>query len=404
MTLKAIVFDYKTLFHRGPAVTAEMQVVLAWARDCGLRICILTTDPMNVKGLCIQHGYPEPDLHVQQADVPGRKNRGSHLWIDVVASGLGVENHRLLYVGGTRLDWRTAINSGVFFLHAQWLGPIPETCLVIESPRDIAFYASQFLMQEPRFSFSYDDPGRKLSLRCVLPAGATLPADPPKGSFTLQEVFTYHRAIGVGESRASDMLTLHAISSLYVEGMLPKGALFCVYPSSKVGRLSEELEQFVKPAASMVHGYYKDDLLVRAVEAPDTSLARVNARRAGRPSPVSIVNQVQTVHLGAGYRGKVRDKTVIVFDDFTTTGSSLEWARNLLVSAGARQVIALTIGKYSARYSTYDPKPGVLIDPFSLSTLGLYDFAEIEHQLAEDRANSGQMADLFSRAIKDVPW
>ncbi|WP_144120909.1 hypothetical protein [Catellatospora sichuanensis] len=404
MTLKAIVFDYKTLFHRGTAVTTEMQAVLAWAKSCGLRICILTTDPMNVRELCAQHGYPAPDLHIKRADVPEQKNRGSHLWIDVVSSGLGVDNHDLLYVGSTKLDWRTAINSGVFYLHAKWLGSNPETCLVIESPRDIASHASQFLMQEPRFSFSYDDPKRRLALRCVLPASATLPANPPKGSFTLQDVFTYHRPIDIGESRASDMLTLHAISSLYVEGMLPKGAFFCVYPSSKVGKLSKELEQFVKPAASLVHGYYKDDLLVRAVEAPDTSLARVNARKAGRPSPVSIANQVQTVHLGAGYRRKVKDKTVIVFDDFTTTGSSLEWARNLLVSAGARQVIALTIGKYSPRYATYDPKPGVLIDPFALSTLGLNDFSEVEHQLSEDPANSRQMADLFTRAIKDVPW
>jgi hypothetical protein len=220
----------------------------------------------------------------------------------------------------------------------------------------------------------------------------------------LQDVFTYHRSIDVGESRASDMLTLHAISSLYVEGMLPKGAFFCVYPGSKVGKLSEELEQFVKPAASLVHGYYKDDLLIRAVEAPDTSLERVNARRAGLPSPVSIVNQIHTVHLGSNYRYKVKDKTVIVFDDFTTTGSSLEWARNLFVAAGARQVIALTIGKYSTRYATYDTKPGVSIDPFTPSTLGLSDFTELTHQLPEDLTNSTTMVELFNREINDLVW
>ncbi|MFI7306983.1 hypothetical protein ACIBM8_27575 [Micromonospora aurantiaca] len=404
MTVKAIVFDYKTMFSRETAVIAEMQAILWWARDCGLRVCILTTDAMAVSTLCAQHGYPEPDLHVQQADVPQRKNRGSHLWIDVVAAGLGVANHDLLYVGSTSMDWRTAINSGVFYLHANWCRPNREKCFVIESPRDIAGYITQFLMPGPRFSFRYDDPGRKLALRSVLPASATLPASSPTGSFKLQDVFTYHKSIGVGQSKASDMLTFHAISSLYVEGMLPKGAYFCVYPSSKVGKLSEELEQFVKPAASLVHGYYKDDLLIRAAEAPDTSLARVNARRAGLPSPVSIANQIHTVHLGPSYRYKVKDKTVIVFDDFTTTGSSLEWARNLFVAAGARQVIALTIGKYSTRYATYDPKPGVSIDPFTLSTLGLHDFTELTHQLPEDSGNSSKMVELFNREINDLAW
>jgi hypothetical protein len=404
VTVKAIVFDYKTLFSRGTAVTAEMQATLRWAEDCGLRICILTTDAMDVSTLCAQHGYPEPDLHVQQADVPQRKNRGSHLWIDVVAAGLGVDNHDLLYVGSTSMDWRTAINSGVFYLHAKWCGPNRDKCFVIESPRDIAGYITQFLTPGPRFSFRYDDAGRKLALRSVLPASATLPAGPPERSFKLQDVFTHHRPIGVGQSKASDMLTLHAMSSLYVEGMLPKGALFCVYPSSKVGRLSEELEQFVKPAASLVHGYYKADLLIRAVEAPDTSLARWKARRDGLPSPVSIVNQIHTVHLGSKYRNKIKDKTVIVFDDFTTTGSSLEWARNLFVAAGARQIIALTIGKYSTRYATYDPKPGVSIDPFALSTLGLNDFTELTHQLPEDSANSSKIVELFNREINDLVW
>ncbi|GGL16262.1 phosphoribosyltransferase [Mangrovihabitans endophyticus] len=92
-------------------------------------------------------------------------------------------------------------------------------------------------------------------------------------------------------------------------------------------------------------------------------LERVKARRAGLQPSVSIENQIHTVHLGPSYRTRVKDKTVIVFDDFTTTGSSLEWAWNLFLAAGAREVIALTIGKYSTRYTTYDPKPGVSIDP-----------------------------------------
>ena len=403
MTLEAIVFDYKTLFHWSAAVTSEMNAALDWAKANGLRICVLSTDPMDVRARCAEYGYPQPDLHIQQADIRSAKKRGSPDWIDAVAAGLQVLNHELLYVGCTSMDWRTAINSGVLFLHAKWVGPNPETCLVIDSPRDITTHASQFLMQTPRFSFSFDDPGRKLALRCLLPAGAVLPVNGVNSSFSLQDVFTYHKPIAVGGTRASDLLTYHAISSLYVEGMLPTGALFCVYPSSKVGKLSEELEQFVKPAASMVHGYYKDDLLVRAAEAPDTSLARWQARRDGRASGISIANQVQTVHLGIRYRTKIRGKTVIIFDDFTTTGASLEWARNLFVAAGADRVIALTIGKYSSRYSTYDLRPGVTIDPFKMSALTVNDFDEVTHSLAENIANPRLMADLFDRAVTDSP-
>jgi hypothetical protein len=250
VTVKAVVFDYKTLFSHQAAVTAEMQAVLWWAKGCGLRICILTTDAMDTNARCAQHGYPAPDLHVQQADIPGRKNRGSPAWIDVVTSGLAVANHDLLYVGSTSMDWRTAINSGVFYFHAKWCGPNRDTCIVIESPRDIAGHITQYLMPGPRFSFRYDDPARKLALRSLLPASATLPASPPTGSFKLQDVFTYHRTIGVGQSKASDMLTFHAISSLYVEGMLPKGSLF-LRLSQQQSRQAERGTRAVRQARSL---------------------------------------------------------------------------------------------------------------------------------------------------------
>jgi hypothetical protein len=59
---------------------------------------------------------------------------------------------------------------------------------------------------------------------------------------------------------------------------------------------------------------------------------------------------------------------VIVFDDFTTEGKSIEWARTLLTSAQAEQVIALTIGKYGAsRHTAYQLPPGTTIDPHKVS-------------------------------------
>lgn len=42
----------------------------------------------------------------------------------------------------------------------------------------------------------------------------------------------------------------------------------------------------------------------------------------------------------------IKDRNVIVFDDFTTTGMSLEWARQLLDNAGAKKIILMTVGKY----------------------------------------------------------
>lgn len=403
MTLKAVIFDYKSIF--GGGATVQIRDLLLWLRQNGLLTCVFSTDPMDVAAAAQQGGYPAPDAYVNRADVPGGKNRGSPAWTDAAQARLNVERHEMLYIGCTALDWRTAINSAVFYLHAGWTGPQPPatTSITASEPRDVLIFASHYLMQAPRWSFRLDDVTRRVSLRCLLPAGAVLPSTSPAPTFKLQDVFTYSRDVRVGANSARDLLVLHTVSSLYVEGLLAKNAYFCVYPSSAQGKISEELEQYVRPAASLVHGYYKQNLLVRVVDAPDTSLARVRARNTGTSANISISTQASTVRVGETFRGKLAGRTVIVFDDFTTTGMSLEWARILLQAAGAAHVVLLTIGKYSTSYMGYEPRPPATIDPFQTSTLPPGGFSEHSQQLHVQVGNDALLADLFARSIRDEP-
>jgi hypoxanthine phosphoribosyltransferase len=124
------------------------------------------------------------------------------------------------------------------------------------------------------------------------------------------------------------------------------------------------LGEFIKVAVKVFHGYFIDNLLFRAEQGIDTSLERVKARRESRIARVTFANQTDTVHVA--YRGSLAGRTVVVFDDFTTTGRSLEWARNLLYAAGAERVVLVTIGKYSGPYMIHAPTPTAGIEPFRL--------------------------------------
>ncbi|MGC0344400.1 hypothetical protein [Streptomyces sp. SLBN-8D4] len=103
--------------------------------------------------------------------------------------------------------------------------------------------------------------------------------------------------------------------------------------------------------------------------APDTSLERWKASQGQAAQSISIATQAQTVHLGPGYRGKLGTKTVVVLDDFTTHGMSLEWARLLLTAAGTRRIVMLTVGKYGSRHTRYDLKDPSTLAPYQLNTL-----------------------------------
>jgi hypothetical protein len=127
------------------------------------------------------------------------------------------------------------------------------------------------------------------------------------------------------------------------------------------------MNEFLAAAAKFFHGWLKEDLLVRGRQAVDSSRAR------SRREHVGFTNQSNTVLVSPDYRGRLRGRTVVVFDDFTTSGMSLDWARTLLLEAGAERVVLMTFGKYGQnhplRHSLYSPVSAV--DPF-----GLFDYTD----------------------------
>src|SRR5690606_7755849 len=136
-------------------------------------------------------------------------------------------------------------------------------------------------------------------------------------------------------------------------------------PGHQAGDSARVLDDWLAPAATMFHGWYKRDLLVRAADAPDTSLLRAQGEQ------VSPEMQVATVHVNPAYKGRLIGKTVILLDDFTTKGNSLEWGKNLLQAAGAARVVLMTIGKYGRNHPllhmTFNPKRGAELDPFEVN-------------------------------------
>jgi predicted amidophosphoribosyltransferase len=67
------------------------------------------------------------------------------------------------------------------------------------------------------------------------------------------------------------------------------------------------------------------------------------AKQENRPANAYSSDQTNTVRVNPARRNiqSRDDRNVVVFDDFTTTGISLEWARNLLYAAGAGRVVIM---------------------------------------------------------------
>ncbi|MFF7545725.1 hypothetical protein ACFZCU_19165 [Streptomyces canus] len=371
-TVRAVAFDHKAVLRAPGHAHDGMAEFLQWLDERDVSFVLLTSDPVDAEAALRAAGLPAPALHLSRDDIPGKPARGSGVWLQVVADSLKLRTNQIAIVGTSEWDWRTGINAGVVHFHARWASRVRDNkgmlTLGADEPADIGDLLEYFFLDEPRWAFSHDDDTRSFKIRSLLPPNVRFPHAVGR-TFELQDIFTRGRTITVGDQDARDILMLRLLSSAYLDGTLPHRSLFCVYPSSSPGRVSQQLAGFLTKAKVMVGSYYREDLLERVTQAPDTSLERVKRSR-GQASTmdISIGVQARTVRVNPKYKGKLKGKTVIVFDDFTTEGKSIEWARTLLTSAKAAQVIALTIGKYGAsRHTAYQLRPGTTIDPYKVS-------------------------------------
>ncbi|MDP9454437.1 MAG: HAD hydrolase-like protein [Actinomycetota bacterium] len=403
-SFRGVIFDYSVLTtaSNNAAINEEIRVLLDKLKALRIAVVVFSTRPQDIDARLRERGLPRADLFLTSSDVGGAR-KGRPVWIERAAARLGIAPFKLMYVGDEAYDWRTAVNAAVFYLHAGWARkelPPDVKAQIAARPRQVLAFLNQFLLSPPRWEYTLSRPKDGLHVRSLLHASTVLPSTTPESSFKLQDILTYDRTVLVRKSNAKDLLMLHALSSLSLEGLIPPNSLFTVYPSSNPGTTSPISQGFMGPAAKFFHGYYKEDLLVRAVQARDTSHERASARREGRVPRVSLADQANTVHVNPAYESSIRSKesTVLVFDDFTTTGRSLEWARNLLYAAGATRVILLTVGKYGSNYFLYRPNRPGIVQPFELTdydTAG--DFTKVVLPMERNRRAPDLISASFER-------
>lgn len=366
--LRAAIFNHKTVLLDDPALVTETRTVLRELKKDGISIVVFSTHDLPIDQEFGARRYPDCDLFVQQSDVG--KKKGSQDWIYYACTQLNLMPHEFVYVGDDMQDWTTAINAPTIYLHALWVSPMTEPIVAVPAlrPIDVLNFCRQYLYAPPRWEYAIDAPEYPVHLRSLLDARTVLSREKNR-TFKLQDVFTYEQAIDIGSVSARNLLMHQAVTSLYCEGLIPRGTprpYFAVYPSSDPAKENHVLTDFVRPVASIFHGYFKENLIIRAVKAADTSRF---------PNEKKFTTQTNSVHLSPDYRTRVKGKTIFVFDDFTTHGYSLEWARNLLYAAGAVRVILVTVGWYSTTHVAQVPINTKIIKPFELKEYTLEQFS-----------------------------
>src|SRR5262245_23510357 len=121
---RAVIYDHSTLLVDDRENLKQFATTLGDLKRRGHPLVVFSTHQQGIDAKLAARGLPAPDLFVTRQEAKAAK--GSPNWVRYAAGRLGLLPHNFFYVGDDEQDWRTAINSGVMYMHAKWAKPVPK--------------------------------------------------------------------------------------------------------------------------------------------------------------------------------------------------------------------------------------------------------------------------------------
>jgi hypothetical protein len=132
------------------------------------------------------------------------------------------------------------------------------------------------------------------------------------------------------------------------EGFIHHNSCILLYPSHLPGKVNEALKEHLPRIAYQLGSYCVKDTLIRWKPTLNKSFARME----GKYHKISFETEFNSLCLDI--KRKINENTLIVVDDFTTSGLSFESARNILEKTEAERIVLCAIGKYTRPIANYN--------------------------------------------------
>lgn len=282
-------------------------------------------------------GLTVPKIIVTPSEVHKPKPAGEYMLR--IRDLAGVELNEMLYVGDhDKTDIFCAINAGVLPLAAKYANPAIQYGFAIPSPQLLLDYIEIFCGQDsPYFGWEYASGTENIDVRALIWDHSTMTS-------TFKTVLKQHTDVPVGPKRvsATRQLLAYSLSQFYLSGLISKIDITCVYPGHRMGSFNPTLSEFLILATKMFRDRFIQDLLLRHTEAPKSQY---------QGDQRNIYDQFRTLQVNDRYKERIQGKRILVLDDFTTEGYSLETARHMLLRAGASKVYGVAMAKFKQTHA-----------------------------------------------------
>jgi hypothetical protein len=267
-------------------------------------------------------------------------------YIYQIQAQTGVELREIAYIGDKdKTDSFCAINAGVLPFAAHYSNETMKYGLPVLEPKALADYLHSFGLQDaPFFGWTFDgrcdNTGKDIFVHALFGAHKDLGLTQYLIDFLKDknEVFIGRRKTPLG-----GILFHYLVSQSYLSGLIQDIDCVTVFPGHKANSVNPILDEYSGIVRKTFRQSYMPNLLIRHTDAPDSR------RTAGADR--EVFEQFRTILVNPSFERQVRDKNILVLDDFTTSGCSFETARHMLLNAGANNVVGLAVAKWGNSYA-----------------------------------------------------
>lgn len=311
----------------------------------------------------------------------GTPNRTTKNSVHPILSKHNVSIYETVLVGSTVKDMRAGVNNGLLLVRTDWYGQQVGYGFPVASVAELARFLFVFaLRQHPIFWQIRTDSGVDISAA---------------GPFsTINQAYAVFggdaRAFAKAGSGHPEFWFQFTVSSLYFSGLVEGIDYIASYPSHDPATVYNKGmgDSLMRLGQCFNKGYYQD-LIVRHKLAAKSQPVKSAQRRFVPQLSTIVLNARPKRNLGALPNKsdiKLKDKTVLLVDDFCTSGRSTESARAYIQAAGGRIRAYSWLKTISSAYEEmavmpklhpYKPNPDVEEPP---STSHSYHAAIIDTQ------------------------
>jgi hypothetical protein len=163
------------------------------------------------------------------------------------------------------------------------------------------------------------------------------------GSHTVEEIEMingFKKFLKNGNKKYYEVLLYHFLASISNKAEFKNINDWGIFPSSGT-ELNADIWKFKEKARELMNGRKKEPIFIRHTKVWKSHESRVNGH-----DRLPCDRHFDTIILNDRYKGKLYGRTVCIFDDYSTYGTSFEAARNLLKKAGASKMFFVSLGKF----------------------------------------------------------